>query len=56
MVHFKVYQDTLGGWRWRLIAANNYIVAVSSESYDSKQGAVDSADWVRRNGPTAPIF
>lgn len=30
---FVVYQDKAGQWRWRLLAANNRIVADSGESY-----------------------
>lgn len=30
---FEVYQDTAGGWRWRLVAANGRIVADSGEAY-----------------------
>jgi len=30
---FVVYQDRAGEWRWRLLAANNRIVATSGEGY-----------------------
>jgi uncharacterized protein YegP (UPF0339 family) len=30
---FVVYQDRAGEWRWRLLAANNRIVADSGEGY-----------------------
>jgi uncharacterized protein YegP (UPF0339 family) len=37
---FEVYQDVGGSWRWRLVAVENgRIVAVSGESFDSKQNA-----------------
>jgi len=49
MIRFHVYQDTAGGWRWRLLAANNYIVADSGESYVSRSGAVQAAQWVKDN-------
>lgn len=55
MVHFYVYQDQAGEWRWRLIAANNYIVAVASEGYSSYSKAVESAQWVKDNAQKAPI-
>ena len=32
-----VYQDTAGGWRWRLRAKNGRIVAESGEAYSSKR-------------------
>jgi uncharacterized protein YegP (UPF0339 family) len=49
--HFTVYQDTAGGWRWRIQAANNRTVADSSESYASKANAdravddLNNTDW-----------
>lgn len=49
MIRFRIYQDNAGGWRWRLLAANNYIVADSGESYTSRNGAVQAAEWVRDN-------
>lgn len=30
---FHIYKDSAGGWRWRLVADNNRIVADSAESY-----------------------
>ncbi len=48
--HAQVYQDTAGGWRWRIRAENGRIVATSGEGYSSHAKAVDSlarlADWM----------
>lgn len=55
MVRFTIYQDNAREWRWRLVAANNYIVAVASEGYSSYSKVVESAQWVKDNAPTAPI-
>ena len=33
---FKIVPDKLGQYRWQLRAANNYIIAVSGESYLNK--------------------
>lgn len=30
---FKCYRDEAGMWRWRLLAANNRIIADSGEGY-----------------------
>ena len=35
---FEVYQDKRGGWRWRLKAANNRIIA-QGESHTRKRDA-----------------
>lgn len=37
---FVVYQDRAGLWRWRLLAANNRIIADSGEGYASKSNAM----------------
>ena len=51
---FDVYQDIAGGYRWRLFAANNEIVAVS-ESYTSRYGALNSARKVAAWASSATI-
>lgn len=33
---FQVYRDKRGEWRWRFLAKNGKIIAVSSESYKAK--------------------
>lgn len=43
---FKVYQDKSGQWRWRLLAANNRIIADSAEGYASKRNAERARDNV----------
>ena len=40
---YRVYQDALGEWRWRLLAANGAIVADSGEGYASKSNAMRAA-------------
>ena len=40
---YRVYQDAAGEWRWRLVAANNRIVADSGEGYASKANALRAA-------------
>lgn len=34
--YYEVYQDRSGGWRWRLKAHNNKIVASSGEAFTRK--------------------
>lgn len=55
MVRFQIYRDTSGEYRWRLVAANNEIVGWS-EGYTSKQGAINSAHWVKQNAVNAPVY
>lgn len=41
--NWEFYKDKAEEWRWRKKAANNKIVAASSEGFSSKQVAVDNA-------------
>lgn len=50
---FVLYKDVTGLYRWTLYAANNRKIACSGESFDSKQGAIDSIALVRSIAPTA---
>lgn len=54
MVRFEIYKDQAGLFRWRLIAANGEIVCWG-ESYTTKQGALNSLNWVKRWAASAPI-
>lgn len=53
-IHFQIYQAR-DGFRWRLWAVNNRIVAESGESYASITGVRDAIDWFKRNGAGAPV-
>jgi len=45
---YQVYKDTAGKFRFRLLAANNKIVAVS-EAYESKAGCMNGVKSVQKN-------
>ncbi len=51
---FEIYKDSAGYYRWRLVAANNEKVA-ASEGYNTKQGAINSADKVKVWASSASI-
>ena len=51
---FVVFPDSAGEYRWRLIAGNSEIVAVS-ESYTTKPSAARSAKRVREIAHEATI-
>lgn len=53
---FTVYRDSAGGFRWRLHAGNNRIVADSGESYVERSGARQAAERVRRSIGGAEII
>jgi uncharacterized protein YegP (UPF0339 family) len=54
-MHFNLYKDHGGEWRWRLIAVNGKIVADSSESYTTKANAEAGIALVQHGAATAPI-
>lgn len=41
-MHFQLFKDTAGEWRWNLRSANGEIIA-ASEGYTTKRSAVRSA-------------
>lgn len=51
---FQLYTDKRGQFRFRLLAANGKIIAVS-EGYTTKAACLNGIDSVRVNAPTAEI-
>ena len=47
MWRFEVYEDFARGFRWRLVAPNNKIIADSGEGYVTRFNAHRAADTVR---------
>jgi uncharacterized protein YegP (UPF0339 family) len=55
MAQFDAYEDLVGRWRWRLVAANGRTVATSGESFDSHWHALRAAEDVRGAAGAAAI-
>jgi len=51
---FETYKDAAGKFRFRLIAPNGEIIAVS-EAYESKDGCKNGIASVKENAPKAGI-
>lgn len=51
---FELYTDAQGKYRFRLKAANGEIIA-SGEAYESKSGALNGIDSIRRNASDATL-
>lgn len=51
---FEIYK-ALDGWRWRLVALNNRIIADSGESFTRRSSAVRSAALMRSGTYNADI-
>ena len=55
MATFRIYADSAGKYRWRLIDDNNVKVASSGESFDSKSNAKRAAQNVKETASGATI-
>ncbi len=54
-MRYLIYKDAAHQWRWRLIAANNRIIADSGESYHNKVDCLHAINLVKRSG-SAPVY
>ena len=54
-MHFELYKDSLGHWRWRLKAANGNILADSGEGYVNKTDCLHGISLVKSTKDT-PIY
>lgn len=52
---YYVFKDVASQWRWRLLAANNRIIATSGESYWNKQDCLHAIDLVKGSS-AAPVY
>jgi uncharacterized protein YegP (UPF0339 family) len=52
---FNVYQDFQQTWRWHLKAANGQVVAISGETYVTRQGALESVALALSADADTPI-
>ena len=50
---FQVYRDVKKEWRWRLVAANNKIIADSGEGYHNQQDCWHALELVRSSNTRA---
>ena len=51
---WEIFKDKVGEWRWRLIAPNGEIVAVS-EGYKSRLAAIDTIHIIGKYATVAEI-
>jgi uncharacterized protein YegP (UPF0339 family) len=55
MAKFKLFKDTRGNYRWRLVASNGVKIASSGESFASLSNARRAAESVRDSAGGASI-
>jgi uncharacterized protein len=51
---FQLYKDKSGEFRFKLVASNGQIIAVS-EGYKTKASAMNGIESVKTNAPTATL-
>jgi uncharacterized protein YegP (UPF0339 family) len=44
---FHLYKDSKGEWRWKLLAANNKIIADSAEGYRHRVDCIDAMKLIK---------
>lgn len=52
---YHLYKDAAGYWRWRLVAANNRIIANSGEGYVNKADCIHAIDLVKGSA-SVPVY
>jgi len=51
---FEIYKDKKGNFRFRLLAANNQVIA-TGEGYSSKESCKKGIASIKKNAPIADI-
>lgn len=55
--YFEMYQQASNNqWRWRFVASNGKIIAMSSEAYHNKADCRHGIDLIKAEGPGAPVI
>jgi uncharacterized protein YegP (UPF0339 family) len=52
---YYMYRDSQNQWRWRFVAANNRVIAVSSEAYHNETDCRWSINLIKGSGG-APVY
>jgi uncharacterized protein YegP (UPF0339 family) len=55
MAKFQIFKDKRGGFRWRLRADNNEVIADSAEGYKSKASCKNGIELVKKLAPGAEV-
>jgi uncharacterized protein YegP (UPF0339 family) len=55
-MRYYIYTDSQGYWRWRLVAANNRVIADSGESYHNKNDCLSAIGLVMATNPKTPVY
>ncbi len=54
-MHFKVYRDTRGEWRWNYKSSNGNVIADSGEGYRNKSDCLNGISIIKGSS-NAPVI
>lgn len=54
-MHFQIYLDEDGEWRWRLFAANGKILGDSGEGYKNKADVIAEVETIKKKASRSPV-
>ncbi len=54
-MHFQIYIDKGGDYRWQLKDAGGKVVAFSSEGFVNKSSCIDSIESVKQSNGVTPV-
>lgn len=52
----EIYEDSFGGWRWRIKARNNRVIADGAEAYSERRKAVDAVQRLANAAGDLSLF
>lgn len=54
-MHYRLYKDTAGLWRWRYVSTNGRTIADSAESYYNKSDAMNGIT-IMKGSYNSPVY
>ncbi len=56
VAYFYISKDAKGEWRWKFVAKNSKIIAISSESYHNLSDCEHGIKLLKEQGPSGPVI
>lgn len=54
-MHYRIYKDRIGQWRWRYVSSNGRTIADSAEGYYNKQDAMSGINLMKTSY-SSPVY
>jgi uncharacterized protein YegP (UPF0339 family) len=55
-MHFNIYIDGSGTWRWQLVSSNGRVIADSGEGYVNKDDCLHGIGLVMDTNRNTPVY